>query len=270
MARDPRQARFLTLDSLRWIVRNRAWSWWYLIRYWRFFWFKVRNPHVITTGFVFLGRRVEVWARKGYGQLILGRWVHVGDENRLRCHEGVLTVGDKCVFGRDNTVNCYLDIEIGPGSIVADWVYLCDFDHVTEDIHVPIKDQGIIKSPVRIGADVWIGAKATVLRGANVGHGSVIAAHAVVRDSCPPFSIVGGVPARVLKDRVEIYEANAVTRAALADIARKTQVAVERRAAADHTSSVSRLPAGADAPGEPITGSARAGTDGSHEVTADS
>ena len=45
------------------------------------FWFKVRNPHVITTGIVFLGKRVEVWARPGYGRLILGRFVHVGDEN---------------------------------------------------------------------------------------------------------------------------------------------------------------------------------------------
>lgn len=229
--RDPRQARFLTRDSLRWVIRNRAWNWWYLVRYWRFFWFKLRNPHIVTTGLVFLGRRVEVSARRGYGQLILGRWVHIGDENRLRCHEGVLTIGDKCVFGRDNTVNCYLDIEIGAGTIVADWVYICDFDHVTDDIHVPIKDQGIVKSPVRVGADVWMGTKATVLRGTSIGSGSVIAAHAVVRGSVPPLSIVGGVPARVLKNRAEAYEAAAATRAALADIARKTAVAAEAASA---------------------------------------
>jgi len=228
--RDPRQARFLTWASLKWVYRNRAWNWWYLIRYWRFFWFKVRNPHVITTGFVFLGKRVELYARKGYGQLIMGRFVHVGDENRLRCHEGVLTVGDKAVFGRDNTINCYLDIEVGGSCIVADWVYICDFDHVTSDIHVPIKDQGLTKTPVRIGEDVWIGAKATVLRGTNVGHGSVIAAHAVVREDVPPMSIVGGVPARILKDRRKIYEADAERRAALADIARKTKVAADANA----------------------------------------
>jgi acetyltransferase-like isoleucine patch superfamily enzyme len=228
--RDPRQARFLTWSSLRWVVRNRAWNWWYLVRYWRFFWFKVRNPHVITRGFVFLGRRVELYARKGYGQLILGRWVHVGDENRLRCHEGVLTIGDKAVFGRDNTINCYLDIEVGAATIVADWVYICDFDHVTEDIHHPIKDQGIVKTPTRIGQDVWVGVKASVLRGTSVGHGSVIAAHAVVRGSVPPFSIIGGVPARVLKDRRDTYEAGAERREALADIARKTAVAAQKSA----------------------------------------
>ena len=228
--RDSRQAKFLTWASLKWVYRNRAWNWWYLIRYWRFFWFKVRYPHVITTGFVFLGRRVELYARRGYGQLIMGRFVHVGDENRLRCHEGVLTVGDKAVFGRDNTINCYLDVEIGPATIVADWVYVCDFDHVTDDINLPIKDQGIVKTPVRVGADVWIGTKASILRGTNVGQGSVIAAHAVVREDVPPYSIVGGIPARVLKNRRDAYESDAERRAALADIARKTQVAADANA----------------------------------------
>jgi acetyltransferase-like isoleucine patch superfamily enzyme len=188
---------------LRWIVRNRAWSWWYLVRYWRFMVFRLRNPHIVTEGFVFLGRRVEVHARRGYGRLILGRWVHIGDENRLRCHEGTLRVGDKCVFGRDNTVNCFLDVEFGDGTIVADWVYICDFDHVTDDVTIPIKDQGIVKSPVRIGPDVWIGAKASVLR---------------------------GTPARVLKDRREVYAAQVERREAIADIARKTADAAHRNA----------------------------------------
>ena len=134
MARDPRQARFITWASLRWIVRNRAWTPWYLVRYWRFLWLRIRNPHIITEGFVFIGRRVEIYARPGYGRLILGKWVHLGDENRLRVHEGTMRVGDKCVFGRDNTVNCYLDVEFGEGTIVADWVYVCDFDHVYDFI----------------------------------------------------------------------------------------------------------------------------------------
>ena len=165
--RDPRQARFLTWASLRWVVRNRAWSWWYLVRYWRFLRWRLRNRHVVTEGFVFLGRRVELSARKGYGRLVVGRWVHLGDGNAVRCHEGNLRIGDKVVFGRSNTVNGFLDIEIGEATIVADWVYVCDFDHVYEDINVPIKDQGIVKTPVRIGPDCWVGTKASVLRGAS-------------------------------------------------------------------------------------------------------
>ena len=225
-ARDPRQARFLTWASVRWVWRNRAWSWWYLVRYWRFLWMRVRSPHIVTEGFVFLGKRVEVHARRGYGRLILGRWVHIGDENRLRCHEGTMRIGDKCVFGRDNTINGYLDIEFGEGTIVADWVYICDFDHVTDDITVSIKDQGIVKSPVHIGPDVWIGAKVTVLRGTTIGRGSVLAAHAVVRGAVEDYSIMAGVPAIRIKDRREVHDDLAQRRVDVADIARKTERAV--------------------------------------------
>ena len=165
------QARFLTLASLRWVIRHRAWTPWYLVRYWRFAKFKLRNPHVITEGFVFLGRGVTLEARRGYGRLILGRWVHIGSGNSIRCHEGTIRIGDKCVFGKDNTVNGYLDIEFGAATIVADWVYVCDFDHVFADVTVPIKDQGIVKTPVRVGPDVWLGTKVTVLRGITIGRG---------------------------------------------------------------------------------------------------
>lgn len=217
----------MTWASLRWVVRNRAWTPWYLMRYWRFFWWRLRNRHVITEGIVFLGRGAELYARKGYGRLVVGRWVHLGAGNKLRCHEGNLRIGDKCVFGKDNVVNCYLDIEFGESTIVADWVYVCDFDHVYADITMPIKDQGIVKTPVRIGPDVWMGTKVTVLRGVTIGHGSVLAANSVINRDVPPMSVVGGVPAKVLKNRVEVYEADAARRAALADIARKTARAVD-------------------------------------------
>ena len=201
MRRDPRQARFLTLASLRWVIRHRAWTPYYLVRYCRFFWLRLRNPRVVTEGFVFLGRGVELYARAGYGRLILGRWVHIGDGSRLRVHEGTLRVGDKCVFGSTSTVNCYLDVEFGAATLVADWVYICDFDHVIADVSTPIKDQGIVKAPVRVGADVWIGVKATILRGVTIGRGSVVAAHTVVTDGVPPYSIVAGAPGRVVRGR---------------------------------------------------------------------
>lgn len=230
--RDPAQARCLTWASLRWVARHRAWTPFYLARYWRFLLLRLGSPHIVTNGFVFLGPRVELRARKGYGRLELGRWVHVGAGNALRCHEGSLRVGDKCVFGKDNTINAYLDIEIGAATIVADWVYVCDFDHVFADIHVPIKDQGIVKSPVRIGPDVWVGTKVTVLRGVHVGAGCVLAAHCVVTADLPPFSVAVGAPARVVRDRVADYEAAAERRAALADMARKSAEAARVVAAA--------------------------------------
>jgi acetyltransferase-like isoleucine patch superfamily enzyme len=220
-SRDSRQARFCTPASLRWVITHRAYTPWYLLRYWRFLRFKLANPHVITTGFIFLGKRVEVYARPGYGRLILGRWVHIGDGTSLRCHEGSLTIGDKVVFGRNNVVNSYLDISIGATTIVADMVYVTDFDHVFADASLPIKDQGIVKAPVRIGADVWLGTKVSVVRGTTILDGCVVAANAVVTKDLPPYSIAAGVPARVLRSRLDDHDAATTTRAALADMAEK-------------------------------------------------
>jgi acetyltransferase-like isoleucine patch superfamily enzyme len=210
--RDPRQVRYLTPASLRWIVRNRAWTPWYLVRYLRLLRLRLLHPDVVTEGMVFLGRRVEIVARPGYGRIVLGRWVHVGDDTRLRAHEGTLRVGDKVVFGRDNTVNCYIDVEIGARTLFADWVYITDFDHRFDDLDSPIKDQGIVKTPVRIGPDCWVGVRVSILRGTVVGHGCVLAAHAVVRDEIPDLAVAGGVPARVLKSRRAPADSSAAAR----------------------------------------------------------
>ena len=80
-----------------------------------------------------------------------------------------------------------------------------------------------MKSPVRIGPDCWLGVKSSVLRGVSVGAGTVVAAHAVVNKDVPPMSVVVGIPGRVVKNRVDMYDADAARRAALADIARKTK-----------------------------------------------
>ena len=64
--------RLLTAANLSWVVRHRAWTPYYLKRYWRFAWFKLRHPQVITEGFVFLGKKLEVVARPGHGRIILG------------------------------------------------------------------------------------------------------------------------------------------------------------------------------------------------------
>jgi acetyltransferase-like isoleucine patch superfamily enzyme len=199
--RDPRQARFLTWASVRWVWRHRAFTPFYLVRYWRFARLKLRRRDIVTEGFVFLGRRVELTARPGHGRLVLGRWVHIGNDCAIRAHEGTVRIGDKVVFGTDATVNGYLDIEIGAATLIADWVYVCDFDHVTTDLDRPIKDQGIVKSPVRIGPDCWLGTKATVTRGVRIGRGSVLAANAVATKDIGAYVIAGGVPARVLRSR---------------------------------------------------------------------
>lgn len=178
----------------------------YTPKYWvlglRFVWFfKVRNRHIVTRGFVFLERGCELHCRRGLGRMELGRWVHVGRGTGIRCHEGFLRVGDKVVFGSRDSVNCYLDVEIGDDCIFADDVYIGDFDHRFSDLRLPIRKQGIVTAPVRIEDDCWIGEKASIMRGVCIGRGSVIGAQSVVTHDLPAYSVAAGNPARVIRSR---------------------------------------------------------------------
>ncbi len=169
----------------------------------RYVWFRLRNPHVVTRGIVWMARGVELRCRRGLGHMEIGREVWIGRDTAIRCHEGFLAIGDGVVFGGRDTVNCYLNVEIGADCIFADEVYVGDFDHRTDDLDTPIQRQGIVKSPVRLGSDCWLGTKAVILRGTTVGNGSVIGASAVVRGRFEARSVIVGNPARVARTRTK-------------------------------------------------------------------
>ena len=99
---------------------------------------------------------------------------------------------------------------------------------MTSDVHLPIKDQGIVKSPVRIGPDTWLCTKVTITKGTRVGRGAVIGAHAVVKGDVPDYAVAAGIPAKVVRDRLTAYEADATRRAAVADMSRKAQAALKK------------------------------------------
>jgi acetyltransferase-like isoleucine patch superfamily enzyme len=188
--------------AIRFAVQRRMYTREYRGVFRRYLWHRMTNRHVELQGMVFTGKRVELYARPDHGRLVVGPWCWIGNDNKLRAHEGQLTVGEKVVMGRDNVINAYLDIEVGGASILADWIYVTDFDHRFERLDIPIKDQGIVMSPVRIGRDVWVGEKASILRGTDIGDGSVVAAHCLVNRDIPPFSIAVGVPVRVIRSRL--------------------------------------------------------------------
>jgi acetyltransferase-like isoleucine patch superfamily enzyme len=160
-----------------------------------------RYPALRFEGPCFIGPDVRFEVRDGYARLVIGAYTHFGAHARVRAHEGTLRIGAKSVIGIRNTINCWLDISVGSACLFGDDVYICDFDHVTTSLAVPIKDQGIVKSPVRIGHDVWLGTKVVVTRGTDIGSHSVVAALAVARGEYPPRSVVAGVPGKVVKTR---------------------------------------------------------------------
>ncbi len=89
-------------------------------------------------------------------------------------------------------------ITIDEGALIGHNVVLATINH---DLR-PSKRQGMTYAPIHIGKNVWIGANATVLSGVTIGDGAVVAAGAVVTKDVAPNTIVGGVPAKVIK-RIE-------------------------------------------------------------------
>lgn len=184
-----------------WALANGAYTPHHLASYLRMAWARLTNPGLVFLGPCFISHDVGFEVRRGYGRLVVEPFCHFGHGARLRAHEGTLRIGTKSVIGIRTTVNCWLDIEIGAACLFGDDVYICDFDHRTDSLDIPVKDQGIVKSPVRIGSDVWLGTKVVVTRGADIGDHSVVAASAVARQVYPPRSVVAGVPGRVVRIR---------------------------------------------------------------------
>ena len=131
----------------------------------------------------------------------LGRWSWIGDGCKIRAHEGVVSIGDRTVLGQECTISAFQHVSIGSQCILADRVMLIDFDHATNDVERPIRDQGIYKRDVRVGNNVWIGYGACLLRGVTVGDNSILGSLAVVTRDVEENAVVGGSPARVLRMR---------------------------------------------------------------------
>jgi acetyltransferase-like isoleucine patch superfamily enzyme len=140
------------------------------------------------------------------GRIELGRWSWLGHGTKIRCHEGVVSIGAKTVLGQECTISAYQHVSIGRECVIADRVMLIDFDHGTVEVERPIRLQGIYKRDVRVGNNVWIGYGACVLRGVTVGDNAVIGTNSVVTKDVPANAVVGGVPARLLRMREEPRE----------------------------------------------------------------
>src|SRR5688500_6113944 len=125
----PRLPRWGWRKAIRFAVEQRMLTPDHLRCYARYAAHRLRHPHVELQGMVFLGPRVELFARRHHARLSIGPWCWIGADNKLRAHEGHMRLGAKVVMGSGNVVNGYLDIEIGENALLADWVYICDFDH---------------------------------------------------------------------------------------------------------------------------------------------
>jgi acetyltransferase-like isoleucine patch superfamily enzyme len=151
-------------------------------------------------GLCFIGPGVTLQIGKR-ARVELGRWSWLGHGTKIRCHEGVVSIGAKTVMGQECTISAYQHVSIGRECVIADRVMLIDFDHGVVEVERPIRLQGIYKRDTRVGNNVWIGYGACILRGVTVGDNAIIGTNAVVTRDVPANAVVGGVPARMIRMR---------------------------------------------------------------------
>lgn len=114
-----------------------------------------------------------------------------------------VTVGKYCSIARE--------VKIGLGEHPTSWLtthtfpYTCDEKSETFYTGIRATKESVINlkpaEKINIGNDVWIGERAMILNGVNIGDGAIIAAGAVVTKDVPPYAVVGGVPAKIIKYR---------------------------------------------------------------------
>ena len=166
----------------------------YLARRWRFGAFGWRsrvggcdmltNPHAIS-----IGKRVLI--RKG------ARLEAVGVV--AKCQPKI-TIGDGTAIQFYFHCGAAESVTIGKNVLIAGRVYITDHDHAFDDPEVPpIVADKLVSKPVVIEDGAWLGEGCVILKGVTIGQRAIVGANAVVSRDVAPFTVVGGVPARVIR-----------------------------------------------------------------------
>lgn len=111
-----------------------------------------------------------------------------------------IIIGDHTFVGRGCEFNVTRQVVVGKHCLIASGAKFIDHDHGTEYGSL-MGPQPSTASAILLGDDVWVGSNAIILQGVRIGSGAIVAAGAVVRTDVGEYDVVGGVPARVLKNR---------------------------------------------------------------------
>jgi len=179
-----------------------------------------------SKGFIFVGKRTKIRFKS---KISIGKSVQIGDnveinalskngvqigdnvsilKNTIIECTGVLRkLGDGLIIGNNVGIaqNCFIQVRgqvnIGNNIIFGPGVSIYSENHKFSDLDKYINEQGETRQGVKIEDGVWIGSSATILDGVTLGNNSIVAAGSIVNKDVPPYTIVGGIPAKIIKYR---------------------------------------------------------------------
>lgn len=151
---------------------------------------------------IYIGQNVAIL---GFENISIGNRINIMSNSYVYAHAGgKLSVGDD--FSINNGVYIGASggkIIIGDNVCIGPYTVLRALDHGHDRVDIPMTKQKDIGGEIIIEDDVWIGANCTILKDVRIGTGSIVAAGCVVTKNVLPYTIVGGVPNKVIKNRMD-------------------------------------------------------------------
>ncbi|RWX00058.1 acyltransferase [Flavobacterium cerinum] len=141
-------------------------------------------------------------------KLSIGHGSRIGAYSLVSCTSHLSKYGVGLKMGNNSAVGQFTEFGAAGGIVIGDDVIMGSYvsfhseNHNFNDTTKLIREQGVSSKGIQIGNDVWVGAKVTFLDGSKVGNHCVVAAGAVVNGVFPDHSVIGGVPAKILKTLV--------------------------------------------------------------------
>lgn len=132
-----------------------------------------------------------------FNQFIMREYSTIEDYSCVNNGMGDVIIGSKTRVGLSNTI--IGPVEIGDNVNMAQNIVVSGLNHGYEDITKPPREQKCSTAKIIVEDDCWIGANAVITSGVRIGKHSVVAAGSVVTKSCPPYSVVAGNPAKIIK-----------------------------------------------------------------------
>lgn len=143
----------------------------------------------------------------GDGHVTLGDYCRLGRDVYFETKEGGrIILGDHVTVNNGTMITSYSEVRIGDHCLIGEYVSIRDANHGTAPGE-PMRLQDHDTAPIVIEGDSWIARGCVVLKGVRIGTGAVVAANSVVTKDVAPNTIVGGTPAKTLRERDKVRDA---------------------------------------------------------------
>lgn len=172
-----------------------------------FVWLYEYQRYKLMKNKVFIGKENRIHKSVHISNIGQGQ-IKIGDNNEILNGCLLMTYGGSIHIGSNCSINPYTiiyghgkGVKIGNNVLIAGHCLIIPANHIFSRTDIPINQQGTASKGIEIEDDVWIGAGCRILDGVKIARGTIVAAGSVVNKSTIPYSVIGGVPAKLIKMR---------------------------------------------------------------------